>query len=137
MSQSSFPPGRLSIIFFAAFFNVRRVFMHFVSLGVFGVALLVLAFWKHHVGGLRDVLESFLLFVLLVLCVMFLVFLVSLIPSGIRKKYLKYKIRRHQLLKKVYKDQSSQDKINERIDYYQQHLRAMDEEFKVEFFLGT
>lgn len=137
MSQSSFLPGRLSIIFFAALFNVQRVFMHFISLGVFGITLLVLSFWRHHIGGLKDVLESLLLFSLLVLCVMILVFFVSLFLLSVRKKYLKYKIRRHQLLKKVYKDQSSQDKINERIDYYQQHLRAMDEELKAQFFLGT
>ncbi len=137
MNQSSFPPGRKSIVLGAALFNVRRVFVHFVSLGVFGVSLLVLAFWRHHIGGLRDVLESLLLFLCLVVSVMFLVFFISLFLWDVQKKYLKYKIRRHQLLKKVYKEQSFHEKINQRIDYYQQHLRAIDEELKEEFFLGT
>lgn len=137
MNESSFPPGRVSIVLSAALFNVQRVFVHFVSLGVFGVALLVLAFWRHKIGGVRDVLESLLLFFCLMFCVMVLVFFISLFPLSIQKRYLKYKIRRHQLLKKVYKDQSSHDKINKRIDYYQQHLRAIDEEIKAEYFLGT
>lgn len=137
MNPSSFPSGHGWIVVNSAIFNVRRKISHPISLTAVIVTLLVLSFWRHHEGGLIDLIYSLLLFSALVTSVCVLLFLGSLLSVESRRKYLKYKIRRHQLLKKVYKDTPSQEKIYERIDYYEQHLRVIDEKLKAEFFLGT
>jgi ABC-type multidrug transport system fused ATPase/permease subunit len=136
MQKSSFPSGRISIAVSSALFSVRKVFAHYVSLGVMATILLIVAFWRHSVGGWEDVFESLLLYLFLVFCLLVPVFLGALFSLRAQKKYLSYKIRRHQKLKRFYKDPEQQKLLNERIDYFQQHLRAIDEKIRYEFDLG-
>jgi len=135
--KSSLPPGHLFIIISSAFWNVGRIFKHKLSLSL--IVLLVISYsslmyYLKGWGGIFGFILPLSVFVIFIACV---VWFVSLFSMRVRKRYLVYKIRRHQLLKQTFKDHYQHQKLNEVIDKYQQHLRAIDEELQAEFGLGV
>lgn len=135
--KSSLPPGHFSIIILSAFWNVGRIFKHKLSLSLIVILVISYSSVMYYMKDWEGVFGFVLPLSIFVLFVAFMIWFFSLFLLRIRKRYLTYKIRRHQLLKQTFKSFEQQQMLNKVIDRYQQHLRAIDEELQAEYGLGV